>query len=613
MPSFCRRASLRLVAVLAALSASVGDARQEDVVLSPVTVLSMVEGSADLRPEQAVWIRGEVIVQVGPSERILERARAESAALTVVDGRGGTVLPGLVDAHVHVQHEGDLLSLLAHGVTTVFHLGAPTSAHASLLRWRREIASGQRLGPTLYVAGPSLDGPRPAHPAWSRATASVEEVSSAVAEQAKRGFDLVKIYSRLERETYDAVASEAAKFGLTTVGHIPRHLGIETVTQLRQQMVAHGEEFFFTMLDGPRDGEPVDGWSVASARLERIARACAERGIVVTPNLSFIAAHLALLEREEPVPDDPEVAFLHPLVRQQWRFARLGETRDSRWLRAREVLKLEAVRDLTLAMDEAGVLLLLGTDTPLAGLFPGASAHLELRELMASGLSARRALAAATYNAGVFVREHVDADARIGTVSAGSRADLLLVAGNPLGDISVLERPRGVMARGRWLPAEELDELRSQHRARLREAQERLGAIVAMTRRDAPPSVRELRRASRAALRKLDWAERWMVQEINARALALASRGQLERAISWIEAAIQVLPHSASLHYSLGEGHRLRAAQLEGAARAATLERARSSYRRADDLGSGTTEGGLARARLREMRGAGGSEGALPP
>jgi imidazolonepropionase-like amidohydrolase len=105
------------------------------------------------------------------------------------------------------------------------------------------------------------------------------------------------------------------------------------------------------------------------------------------------------------------------------------------------------------ALHRAGVPLVAGTDAmgvPL--LVPGASFHRELQLLTECGLTPYEAIRAATVNPAVFLRKEQE----FGTVTEGKRADLLLVAGDPLQDLARLKEPAGVMVRGRWLAREDL-------------------------------------------------------------------------------------------------------------------------------------------------------------
>lgn len=114
----------------------------------------------------------------------------------------------------------------------------------------------------------------------------------------------------------------------------------------------------------------------------------------------------------------------------------------------RDQRMLENRRALLTALDEAGARILAGTDSGY--LLPaGIALHEELRELRAAGLTPFEVLSAATRSAGEYL-----GDPSIGTIHAGARADLLLVATNPLDDLTVLKRFSGLMVNGVWMPNE---------------------------------------------------------------------------------------------------------------------------------------------------------------
>ncbi len=94
---------------------------------------------------------------------------------------------------------------------------------------------------------------------------------------------------------------------------------------------------------------------------------------------------------------------------------------------------------------------MVGTDGMNKGVVPGFSVHEELRNLVEISFTPFEALQAATRTPAEFLREN-----EFGTVSVGNRADLILVDGNPLEDVSRVSKPAGVMVRGSWLPANEL-------------------------------------------------------------------------------------------------------------------------------------------------------------
>jgi len=112
------------------------------------------------------------------------------------------------------------------------------------------------------------------------------------------------------------------------------------------------------------------------------------------------------------------------------------------------VARYRVIEKLVLAFHKAGVRLLVGTDAMNTGVVPGFSAHDELADLVAAGLTRFEALRAATANAAEFLAEPGDS----GIVAVGQKADLLLLDANPLEDIANTRRIAGVILHGRWLP-----------------------------------------------------------------------------------------------------------------------------------------------------------------
>ena len=164
------RRTLAMLLLLVATSAA------EEIVFVNVNLITMVPGEKP-RPAAVVVRDGRIVtIASGP---IPPRGGAR-----VIDAKGGWLIPGLTDMHVHVHYEEELLLFLANGVTRIRNMWG-TPKH---LLWKREIAAGKRLGPALFTSGPILDGPKPI---WqkSRPVASIEDARATVAELQKKGYD----------------------------------------------------------------------------------------------------------------------------------------------------------------------------------------------------------------------------------------------------------------------------------------------------------------------------------------------------------------------------------------------------------------------------------------
>src|SRR5689334_18083916 len=180
--------------------------------------------------DHTVVVRDGRIVAVGPRARVNVPAGAVK-----VDGRGRWLMPGLADMHIHPYNADQLVDFLAWGVTTV----AVLNGSRPVLEWRRQVASGAIVGPTIYTAGPSMDGVPAGNPQFL-STATPEDGRAAVRQVAREGFDFVKVYMTLTPETYAAILDEARRQRLAVVGHIPPRVGVDGVIASRgQSVVAH--------------------------------------------------------------------------------------------------------------------------------------------------------------------------------------------------------------------------------------------------------------------------------------------------------------------------------------------------------------------------------------
>jgi hypothetical protein len=171
-----------------------GRAPRYDLVLLGGHVID-VESGETLR-DRDVWIVGDRIDSITPSG-----GRNPPRGTAVIDIQGRYVVPGLVDAHVHIDHVDELELYTAYGVTTVFNMrGLPQH-----LEWRDAIARGERDGPTIYTAGDYMDG----HPPYMQPLMSfdnAEEAAASVREQASRELTprVIEIEDAIKSDDLDA-------------------------------------------------------------------------------------------------------------------------------------------------------------------------------------------------------------------------------------------------------------------------------------------------------------------------------------------------------------------------------------------------------------------------
>jgi len=166
-----------LALVLGAGSASPQASRRVSCAIVNVNVVPM--DTPRVLADQTVLV-GEGLVQaVGPASEI-----AVPAGVERIDARGGYLVPGLTDSHVHVTSDPELSLFLANGVTTVYNL----HGNPSHLLWRKQVAEGRLTGPTIVTTGPIFMRARPP-----------EEAVRLVDEIADAGYDGVKIYNQVSK------------------------------------------------------------------------------------------------------------------------------------------------------------------------------------------------------------------------------------------------------------------------------------------------------------------------------------------------------------------------------------------------------------------------------
>jgi dolichol kinase len=187
-------------------------------------------------------------------------------------------------------------------------------------------------------------------------------------------------------------------------------------------------------------------WRSSDGGIDRVAKRVHDAGIFVQSTL--VVYDTFSTSGRTALIDDSVVRFLMPSIREAWR------EEPKRGIPLNRLTGFN--QKVAGALHRNGVPIMAGTDAmglPLVA--PGSSLHRELQLLSASGLSPYEVIRSATVVPATFLGKTKE----FGTIAVGQRADLLLVAGNPLDNLEALKRPMGVMVRGRWLPRQRLDEL----------------------------------------------------------------------------------------------------------------------------------------------------------
>lgn len=347
---------------------------------------------------QTVVVRDRRIATVGPADEVAIPDGAHA-----IDGSGRYLMPGLADMHVHLDRE-DLRTYLANGVTTVRNMWG----YDEIAEMRDAIAAGELDGPTVHSTSPGIDGTPPKWPYTQIVQTAAEADSTVVRLVEDEGWTMLKVYQDLRPETYDAVVAAARRLGVRFMGHVPHRVGLRHALESGQASLEHLGGFDVE-LGGGRGGA---GWlKMDPDGIPEVVSWTRDAGAYVSPTLVIVRT----------------------MARGRWSADQAAVITRNR-------------RTLVRALHEGGVPILLGTDSGIDVVDPGTSIHEELDELVRAGLSPYDALRAGTVTAARFL----GAEDEFGAVREGLRADLLLLADDPLQDVGAAAHPLGVMANGVW-------------------------------------------------------------------------------------------------------------------------------------------------------------------
>ena len=245
------RAGLCMLSLWVAALAIANPAHAATTAFVGVNVISVEAGG--VLENQTVVVEDDRIVAMGARASVVVPEKAQT-----IGGSGKYLVAGLTDVHVHFPTDDFLSSLmkkevelqpletmlfpfLANGVTTVRVM----AGFPELLALRDRIDRGEVLGPRLIVCTPMFDGTRSIWPApLGRAIGSPEDARRAVRESKAAGYDLIKVYSLIAPDAYDAMMDEAKKVGLKVVGHVPVRVGLDHAFAAGQHEITHVEEFW---------------------------------------------------------------------------------------------------------------------------------------------------------------------------------------------------------------------------------------------------------------------------------------------------------------------------------------------------------------------------------
>ena len=369
----------------------------------------IIDGTRDAAIED-----GTIIVREGRIAAVGARSAVTiPRGIRTINAHGKTIIPGLWDMHAHVALPEWGLAYLGVGVTTARDMGGEKSF---LVPFRDALAARRVVGPRLLLAG-LVDGS--GAEAFGTVYADTPEQGRAVVgAYHAAGFQQMKLYTLIKADVAGAIIRRAHELGMTVTGHVPRAFTLASMVDSGADNVAH---------------MPLRGDASSDAVKQQI-KMLAEKHVVIDPTVSWneLLGHST---------QTPLTAFQPGFAEAPWPLrASYGSVRNAGDSTAAN-RSVRASLALIKALHDGGVRIVAGTDYGL----PGFSLLRELELYVAAGLSPLDAIRSASAVPAEVMGLSNDA----GTIAVGKRADLVVLDGNPLTDISNVRKGRWVVSAGR--------------------------------------------------------------------------------------------------------------------------------------------------------------------
>ncbi|MBA3445234.1 MAG: amidohydrolase family protein [Gemmatimonadales bacterium] len=403
-------------------------------VAAPVVALThvrVVDGTgAEPVGDQTVIISGGRISAVGPAGSVPVPGGAK-----VMDLSGHTVIPGIVGLHDHTFYTTNLRSVQSNATAPLLYLGSgvttirTTGSHSPYaeLNLRRLVAAGEIAGPRMHIAGPYLTG--------GAGIGSMHKVNTADAVRrvvdywASEGVTWLKFYTDVSREVLGAAIQQAHKRGVKVTGHLCS-VSFREAVRLGIDNLEHG---LFVNTDFDPEKKPDFCPPDALAKLASLdtggeaARTTIREMVARRVPMTSTLAVFELFVPNRPPLEPRVLEAMAPDVKAEYLTSRARLAEEGSFAISPQVFR--NAQQFELAFVRAGGLLAAGVDpTGNGGALPGFGDQRNYELLIEAGLTPVEAIRIMTLNGATVLGE----DKRLGSVTAGKLADLVVIKGDPI-------------------------------------------------------------------------------------------------------------------------------------------------------------------------------------
>jgi imidazolonepropionase-like amidohydrolase len=377
-----------------------------------------------------IVVVGERLAQIGSRDAVAAPAGAET-----IDLSGRTVIPGLIDLHFHIENDPKLaLRQLSHGVTS---FRDPGQWEEKFVELRRMIASDHLAVPRIFTAGPHIDGEHPAYPNDAVVARDPEEARRLAERNIDAGASSLKIYFRLP------LASARAVVDVCAARHVPCTAHLE---------ILDARDLLLAGLEGIEHITSIGPSMVPRVQREKYRQAVLVDNDARNDGRYEMFSHIQL--------DGPDARALYDVVRirHPWIDPTLAVFERRAVAPSREtpqakidmyVSGFESMKRVTRRVALEGARIVVGGHSTVPFAERGDAPLREMELLVESGFTPLEVIQAATGTAAAFLYRERD----LGTLQPGCFADLLVLTGDPLRNISEIRTVERVMGGGTWIDA----------------------------------------------------------------------------------------------------------------------------------------------------------------